>query len=358
MSGDLYEALGVPRTASSEDVKKAYYAIARSSHPDRNPGDSEAEARFKAAAEAYRVLGDPDARRRYDAARGESADVGPARGARRVDGRRATVSGRSVAKSRFRERGDDLKYTVRLPFEQAALGSRERLQLPDERTCEACGGTGAAPGMPSGPCPDCDGKGQRASPGFFRQTDTCPTCRGTGQVVRHICSTCAGLGTRPAHREVVVDIPAGVENGARLRISGQGRPGSNGGPAGDLIVVVDVEAHPFFVREHDDILVEVPISFGQAAIGAQVEIPTLQGKMKLHIPAGTQTGRIFRLKGHGLRRPGKEERGDQKVRVVVETPEGLDDAQRALMEQWVQLESPDGEHRVGRYRAAIRKLYS
>ncbi|MEO1335374.1 MAG: DnaJ C-terminal domain-containing protein, partial [Myxococcota bacterium] len=307
MSADLYGLLGVAEDASVEELKKAYRSIARTSHPDRNPGDESAEARFKAAAEAYRVLSDPDSRRAYDAGRQTDRK-------KRRPAQKSTVFGR---KRSFRERGDDLRYTVRLTFEQAALGSRETLELPDDTPCEDCGGTGAAPGMPAGECPDCDGEGQRPVPsGFFRRTETCRTCRGSGQVVRETCEQCAGLGTLSGTRKVTVDIPAGVDNNARLRLTGEGRPGANGGPAGDLIVVIDIEGHPFFQRDGLDVHVEVPISVGQAVLGAHINIPTLDGEMRMRIPPGTQTGRLFRLKGKGLHRRGGDERGDQKVRVT------------------------------------------
>ncbi|MEM7678010.1 MAG: J domain-containing protein [Myxococcota bacterium] len=348
MNSDLYALLGVSEDASVEELKKAYRSIARTSHPDRNPGDESAEARFKAAAEAYRVLSDPESRRAYDSGRQTDKKKRTARKPPRSSGKRS-----------FRERGDDLRYTVRLTFEQAALGSRETLGLPDDTPCEDCGGTGAAPGMPSGPCPDCEGEGQRPVPsGFFRRTETCTTCRGSGQVVRETCEQCAGLGTLSGSRKVSVDIPAGVDNGARLRLTGEGRPGVSGGPAGDLIVVIDIEGHPFFERDGLDVVVEVPLSVGQATLGAYVNIPTLDGEMRMRIPPGTQSGRLFRLKGKGLPRRGGDERGDQKVRVKVETPEALSHAQRELMERWAELESLDAEHAVGAYRARMRKLYS
>lgn len=348
MSGDLYAVLGVPTHASAEDLKKAYRAIARDSHPDRNPGDETAEARFKAAADAYRVLGDPDSRRAYDAGRRQAEAQDPLSSLYRRRGG-----------GPYPERGDDLRYTVRLTFEQAALGSRESLELPDETPCPPCGGTGAAPGVPPGPCPDCDGEGHRPVPsGFFHRTEKCQTCRGTGRVVRSTCSACAGLGTRVRTRSVAVDIPPGVGDGARLRLTGEGRAGANGGPAGDLIVVVDVETHPFFRRSGADIHVDIPITLGQALLGAQVDIPTLDGQMRMKVPPGTQTGRVFRLPGKGVPKSGQDDRGDQKVRVVIEVPQQLSDEQRGLLERWAQLEELDGDHDVGRYREALRKLYS
>ena len=346
---DLYSVLGVSESASADDLKKAYRSIARDSHPDRNPGDETAEARFKAAADAYRVLGDPETRRAYDARRkkASSKDV------------LTSLFGRRGRMASLQERGDDLRYTVRLTFEQAALGTRESLELPDEMPCAPCGGTGAAPGMPPGPCPDCDGEGRRPVPsGFFHQTEKCQTCRGTGRVVRSTCSACAGLGTRVKARQVHVDIPAGVENGVRLRLTGEGRAGNDGGPSGDLIVVVDIEPHPFFERRGADIYVDVPITVAQAALGAQIDIPTLDGQMRMKVPPGTQTGRVFRLPGQGVPRPGKDGPGDQKVRVVVQTPQRLTDEQRELLERWAELESLDGEDEVGTYRETLRKLYS
>lgn len=342
---DLYGALGVDAGASADELKRAYRAIARESHPDRNPGDGVAEARFKAAAEAYRVLADPEKRRAYDAERSPP----PTR----------TAPPRRSSRTWLRERGDDLRYTVRLSFEQAALGSRETLELPDEVPCAACGGTGAAPGQSAGPCPDCGGEGTRpVAGGYFPRSEPCRTCRGTGRVVRATCRVCAGLGTTPGTRRVVVEIPPGLEDGDRLRLSGEGRPGVRGGPPGDLIVVVDIEPHPFFERSGADIVVEVPISIGQAVLGGHVEIPTLEGQMRMRLPPGTQTGRVFRLKGQGLGVRGRAERGDQRVTVVVHVPESLTEAQRDLIERWAQQESFEGGDPVGRYHRELRKLYS
>ena len=349
---NLYAVLGVSETATGDELKRAYRTIARQSHPDRNPGDPSAEARFKAAAEAYRVLADPDARRAYDAEHRSP----PARPVADVT---SAVGHRPKRWVRLGERGDDLRYTVRLTFAQAALGSTETLELPDDAPCSVCDGTGAAPGAATGACPDCEGDGQRAAAtGFFGQAQECSTCRGTGRVVRKTCTACAGLGIQPRARQVAFDIPGGVEDGARLRLTGEGRPGTNGGPSGDLIVVVNVEAHPFFERRGADIFMEMPVSIAQAVLGTQVEIPTLDGLMRMKIPPGTQNGRIFRLKGQGLRQRGSAERGDQKVRVVVHIPETLSVLQRELMERWSELEALDDPHEVGAYRAALRKLYS
>ena len=349
MSSDLYTVLGVSDDASHDELKRAYRAIALDSHPDRNPGDELAVARFKAAAEAYRVLADPALRRSYDAGRQS----------RQAEEEVLRPAPRSVSLSRMRERGDDLRYAVRLTFEQAALGSRESLELPAEQSCTECGGSGAAPGTPVAACPDCEGEGSRpVASGFFRHMESCATCLGTGHVIRQTCGACAGLGTVNKPRALTVDIPAGVDDGDRLRLTGEGQPGVNGGSPGDLIIVVDIEPHPFFERDGADIYCDVPVTIGQAVLGSQVEIPTLEGQMRMKIPPGTQTGRLFRLKGQGMRPRGASERGDQLVRVLVEIPERLSDVQRELMQRWAEEEVLDGEHDVGAYRAALRKLYS
>jgi len=338
---DYYELLGVPRNASEQEIKSAYRRLALQHHPDRNPGDKEAEERFKAAAEAYSVLGDADKRRRYDvyghAGVGGAAGFDPSVfsdfgdilgdffGFGDVFGRRRGGP----------RRGADLRYNLDLSFEEAAFGTETHIQIPRSETCATCTGSGAAPGTSPTTCAACGGAGQVAfQQGFFSVARACGRCRGTGRTVASPCRDCAGSGQVQNTRKLQIRIPAGVDDGSQLRIAGEGEGGSAGGPPGDLYVVLRVDEHAFFRREGDSLLCEVPISLTQAALGAQVEVPTLDGgQAKLSVPEGTQAGATFRMRGHGVPRLGGKGRGDMHVTVRVVTPTKLTSAQRRLLEE-------------------------
>ncbi|HWP33970.1 MAG TPA: molecular chaperone DnaJ [Thermodesulfobacteriota bacterium] len=351
---DYYAVLGVSRDATPEELKRAYRRLALQYHPDKNPGDPTAEEKFKEISEAYQVLSDPDKRRQYDQfghagtdgfagfrpgdfAAGPFTDLftdlfGDFFGAT-VGGARARARGR---------RGEDLRYNLELSFEEAAFGTEATIQVPRRTDCSACGGSGAKAGTRPVACPTCRGFGQvRYTQGFFSINKTCPRCRGEGRVIETPCPECDGTGLRRETVTLSVKIPAGVETGTRLKLTGEGERGLRGGPPGDLYVVVTVREHPFFVRQGDDVVCEVPVSMVQAALGTTIEVPTLDGKVPLKIPAGTQSGQVFRLKGKGIPRLSGPGRGDQHVVVKVETPTRLTPKQRQLLEEFARASSEE-----------------
>lgn len=339
---DYYEVLGVPRNASDQEVKSAYRRLALKYHPDRNPGDKEAEERFKEAAEAYGVLGDAEKRKRYDtygrAGLGATspgfdptifADFGDILGDLFGFG---DLFGRRRGGPR---RGSDLRYNLDLTFEEAAFGTETSIQIPRVEKCTACGGTGAAPGTSPTTCSSCGGAGQVTfQQGFFSVARTCGRCHGTGQIIASRCKGCDGHGQVPAERKLQIKIPPGVDTGSQLRISGEGELGAAGGPPGDLYVVVRVEEHPFFRREGTHLYCDVPVSITQAALGATIEVPTLEGeKAKVHVAEGTQSGTTFKVRGQGVAHLGGKGRGDLHATVHVVVPTKLSSDQRKLLEQ-------------------------
>ena len=338
---DYYELLGVPRTATEQEIKSAYRRLALKLHPDRNPGDKEAEESFKQAAEAYSVLGDPEKRRRYDvyghAGVGGAAGFDPTIFADFGDILGdffgfGDLFGRRRGGPR---RGADLRYNLDLTFEEAAFGTETHIQIPRAETCSTCSGTGAAEGTSPTACSSCGGSGQVAfQQGFFSVTRSCGRCRGTGRMVASPCRTCGGAGHVQNTRKLQIRIPAGVDDGSQLRIAGEGEGGAAGGPPGDLYVVLRVDEHGFFRREGDSLLCEVPVSMTQAALGAQVDVPTLDGaRARVTIPEGTQGGTTFRVRGQGVPRLQGKGRGDMHVTVRVVTPSKLTAAQRRLLEE-------------------------
>ena len=343
---DYYEVLGVARDAGSPDIKSAYRKLALKFHPDRNPGDAEAEEQFKEAAEAYAVLADDEKRRVYD--RFGHAGLGATAGAGGVDptifedfgdilgglgdifGFGDLFGGRRRAGPR---RGADLRYDLEIAFEDAARGAETTLQLPREEPCQTCRGSGAAPGSSPAPCSQCGGRGQvRYQQGFLTVARTCGQCRGTGQIMKP-CETCRGAGRTPHERKLTVKIPAGISTGQRLRLQSEGEVGERGAPPGDLFVVVHVKEHPFFRRDGDDLLCIVPVPYPTMVLGGDLSVPTLNGDARLAVPKGTQTGARFRLKGKGMPNVGGRGHGDLFVEVYVDTPRRVSKAQRALIEQ-------------------------
>jgi molecular chaperone DnaJ len=362
---DYYEILGVSRSASEQELKSAYRKLAVRYHPDKNPGDKEAEEKFKEAAEAYSVLSNPEQRARYDryghagVANGAGANwgaqgfggiediLGDLFGFGDIFGNvRAGGSRRSAA-----QRGADLRYDLELTLEEAATGKTEQLRIPRLETCGTCSGSGARPGTRPETCITCGGSGQvRYQQGFFSVARTCGACRGTGKIIKTPCSDCKGAGRVEREKSLEVKIPAGVETGSRLRIAGEGEAGTNGGAAGDLYVVIHVKEHDLFERQGANLYATVPISFAQAALGAEINVKTLDGSEALKIPAGTQTGTVFRLKGHGMPILGGRGRGDLFVSVTLITPTSLTREQRKLLEQLAEIEDQQDKGLIDKVR--------
>jgi molecular chaperone DnaJ len=363
---DYYEVLGVNRDADEETIKKAYRRLAMKHHPDRNPDNPKAEEQFKEAKEAYEVLTDESKRAAYD--RYGHAGVDP----------RAGMAGGAAGFSNFADafgdifgdifnqarrgrssvyRGADLRYNLEVPLEQAARGSETRIRIPTYEDCETCKGTGAKPGTNPKTCPTCEGQGQvRMQQGFFSIQQTCPKCHGTGKIIAEPCPTCHGAARVKKQKTLSVKIPAGVDEGDRIRLSGEGEPGVNGGPAGDLYVQIQVKPHPVFQRDHDDLHCEMPVSFATAALGGDIEIPTLDGSAKIKIPSETQSGKVFRLRGKGIRGVRSREHGDLLCHVVVETPVSLTERQRELLREFETITQMDRDRHSPRAKSWMEKV--
>jgi molecular chaperone DnaJ len=347
---DYYEVLGVSRDADEQALKTAYRKLAHQYHPDKNQGSKEAEEKFKEASEAYQVLSDPDKRTRYDRfghlngqAGGDDFPFG-AGGINDIFGDIfGEMFGGGRGRTRAAPRGADLRYHVEIGFVEAAFGTVARITVPRAKTCATCRGNGAKPGTGPRACPTCGGTGEiRLTQGFFSIARTCHQCGGSGKVILERCPTCAGAGAVREKAQVEVKIPPGVDTGTRLKLSGEGEPAAGGlGPSGDLYVVIQVREHALFKREETEILCEVPLTFTQAALGATIDVPTLDGPNKLKIPAGTQSGKVFRMKGLGVPSLQGGGRGDQHVRVLVETPTHLGREQRELLERFAALSGSD-----------------
>jgi molecular chaperone DnaJ len=337
---DYYETLGVSRTATDADIKQAYRQLAKQWHPDRNPGDAAAEERFKDLSEAYSVLIDAEKRRRYD--RMGHAAFGEGGGYERIDFRAVSeileglmggVFGFQSAAQRARQ-GADVELDLEISFEEAALGSEKTIQVPRRVGCGDCSGSGAAKGSKVERCPACGGVGEvKFQRGFFSASRPCSSCAGTGKKIEQPCPTCRGQTVVVSTEEMLVKVPPGVEDGAVRSVRGGGERGKNGATAGDLHVRVRVRAHPLFHREGPDIRVTIPVSFPQVVLGSQIDVPTLEGRVKMKIPPGTQSGKTFRLRGKGIEVLGGAGKGDQLVQVVVEVPEKISGRQRKLIEE-------------------------
>jgi len=353
---DYYEVLGIGKDASDDDIKKAYRKLAMQHHPDRNPENPKAEEKFKEAKQAYEVLCDADKRAAYDrfGHAGVDAHVGAAAGAGGAGfGGFADAFGDIFSEifgaGRGRSnvyRGADLRYNLEISLEEAARGTETKIRVPTLQECEACRGLGAKPGSEPVPCQACDGHGQvRMQQGFFSIAQTCPRCNGAGKVIRDPCGSCQGAGRVKRQKTLSVKIPSGVDEGDRIRLSGEGEAGVNGGPPGDLYVVCRVKPHPVFQREGNDLHCEMPVSITAAALGGEVEIPTLDGSAKIRIPTETQTGKVFRLRGKGIKGVRSQVHGDLMCHVVVETPVNLTARQKELL---LELESIN-QQEVGKH---------
>mgnify|MGYP001549499945 CR=1 FL=1 len=343
---DYYDILGVQKNASEAEIKKAYRRLAMKHHPDRNTGDKSAAAEqsFKEAKEAYEVLSDAQKRAAYD--QFGHAGVDPSMGGGQGFGAGGSFSdifgdifgdmfggGRGAGGSRV-QRGADLRYNLELSLEDAVAGTSVKIDVPTWASCDSCGGSGARKGSSPKTCGTCQGAGQvRMQQGFFSVQQTCPTCRGRGTVIDDPCPSCRGQGRVQENKTLSVKVPPGVDTGDRIRLQGEGEAGDHGGPPGDLYVQVHVREHPIFTREDSHLFCEVPIAFTTAALGGELEVPTLDGKVKLKIPESTQTGKMFRMRGKGVKPVRGGPQGDLICRVVVETPVKLTDQQRGLLQQ-------------------------
>ena len=351
---DFYDILGVNRDASDDEIKKAYRKLAMKYHPDRNPDNPKAEDHFKEVKEAYEILSDGQKRTAYDQYGHAGVDPQAGMGGGGFGGFGGSAGGFSDAFGGIFDeifggnaggggrggrsnvyRGADLRYNLEITLEQAAFGTETKIRIPTMEVCEPCKGSGAKAGTQPKTCPTCQGSAQvRIQQGFFSIQQACPKCHGTGKFIAEPCGSCGGAGRIKQHKTLAVKIPAGVDEGDRIRLSGEGEHGINGGPAGDLYVQIHLKAHGVFQREQNDLHCEMPISFATAALGGEIEIPTLDGAANLKIPAETQSGKIFRLRGKGIKGVRSHTHGDLLCHVVVETPVDLTDKQKELLREF------------------------
>lgn len=350
---DYYEVLGIDKGSSPEDIKKAYRKLAMKLHPDKNPGDASAEAKFKEVSEAYEVLSSPDKKQRYDQfghagmnGQGGFEGFGGGAGFEDIFGDIFDMFGGGSRRNRGPQKGSDVKYETTISFEEAAFGTEQTIQFHKDETCHTCDGTGAKPGTSVKSCSECNGAGevrfvQRTPLGQIVNVRPCSKCRGTGKQVEVACGTCHGKGLERKLKKIKVKIPAGVDNGSVISLRGEGEPGQKGGPHGDLYVVIRVMPHNLFEREGYNIYCEIPITFAQATLGDELEVPTLEGKVKYKIPEGTQTGTVFRLKGRGVNHPKGYGKGDQFVKIVVEVPKKLSEKQKELLKEFAAASGED-----------------
>ena len=371
---DYYNILSVNRDADEDTIKKAYRKLAMKYHPDRNPGNKEAEDKFKEAKEAYEVLSDTRKRDAYD--RFGHAGVDPSMGGGGGGGGGFGFGGSGFegfgdafsnifddlfgGNGRGRSnvyRGADLRYNLEITLEEAARGTEKTIRIPTIEECETCNGTGARPGTHATTCTSCGGSGQmRIQQGFFSLQQPCPKCHGSGRVIPDPCRDCGGAGRVKRQKTLEVKIPAGIDEGMRLRHAGHGELGVNGGPSGDLYVEIHIRDHSVFEREHDDLHCEMPISFATAALGGEIEIPTLDGIARLKIPAETQSGKVFRLRGKGIRNVRSQAHGDLLCHVVVETPVNLTERQRELLREFDELARGNADHHNPKAKSWMNKV--
>ncbi|WP_413725504.1 molecular chaperone DnaJ [Sodalis sp. RH16] len=337
---DYYEILGVPRDGDEREIKKAYKRLAMKYHPDRNPGNAQAEAKFKEVKEAYEILNDPQKRAAYDqyghAAFEQGGMGGGGAGGADFTDIFGDVFGDIFGGGRRQRasRGSDLRYNMELTLEEAVRGVTKEIRIPALEECDVCHGSGAKPGTSPITCPTCHGAGQvQMRQGFFAVQQACPTCQGRGKVIKDPCHKCHGHGRVEKAKTLSVKIPAGVDTGDRIRLAGEGEAGEQGAPAGDLYVQVQVRQHPIFEREDNNLFCEVPINFAMAALGGEIEVPTLDGRVSLKVPAETQTGKLFRMRGKGVKSVRGGAQGDLLCRVVVETPVKLNEKQKQLLRE-------------------------
>lgn len=367
---DYYEILEVSKTVSPEDLKKSYRKVAMKYHPDRNPGNQEAEDKFKEAAEAYEILSNPEKRARYDRLGHSGVDMdggfGNSGGAGFGDvfsdifgeffGGGGSRGGRSSTRG---HRGSDLQYNMEISFEEAAFGHSTEVEIPRLETCDECGGLGAKSSKDVKVCPSCQGSGQqRIQQGFFSVAAGCSQCGGDGKVVTNPCPKCYGKTRVNRTRKIKINIPAGVDTGSRIKLNSEGEHGLNGGSPGDLYILLQVKPHAFFDRQEYDLSCEVPISFVQAILGTEIEVPTLEGKVMLKIPGGTQSHKVFRLRGKGISHLRSNSRGDLHIRVLVETPTQISSRQRELLEEFEKMSDSKCSPLQNNFLKKLKQLFS
>lgn len=346
---DYYAILGVNRDANDDAIKKAYRKLAMKYHPDRNSGNKEAEEKFKEAKEAYEILSDAKKRDTYD--RFGHAGIDPSGSGSGFEGfgdAFSDIFGDLFGGGRSRSnvyRGADLRYNLEITLEEAARGAEKTIRIPTVEECDTCGGSGAKPGTHATTCPSCGGSGQmRIQQGFFSLQQPCPRCHGSGRIIPEPCRDCSGTGRMKRQKTLEVKIPPGIDEGMRMRHANHGEPGVNGGPPGDLYVEIHIRRHSVFEREHDDLHCEMPISFTTAALGGEIEIPTLEGMARLKIPAETQSGKVFRLRNKGIKNVRTHSHGDLLCHVLVETPVNLTERQRELLWEFDEISRSNAEH--------------
>lgn len=364
---DYYEVLGVSRDAEESEIKKAYRKLAMKYHPDRNQGNARSEELFKEAKEAYEVLADSSKRAAYDqyGHAGVDASSGGAGGAHGFGDAFSDIFGDIFGGRGGRSnihRGADLRYNLEVTLEQAARGTETKIRIPAMEACDTCHGDGAKPGTSPKTCPTCHGHGQvRMQQGFFSIQQTCPKCHGNGKIIANPCPACHGSGRVKQHKTLSVKIPVGVDDGDRIRLSGEGEAGANGGPPGDLYVVIHLASHSVFQRDGNDLHCEIPISFTTAALGGEIEVPTLDGHAKIKVSPETQTGKVFRLRGKGIKGVRSHSHGDLLCHVAVETPVRLTARQKELLHELEELSQKDNSRHSPRHKSwkdKVREFFS
>jgi molecular chaperone DnaJ len=365
---DYYEVLGVNRDASDEDIKKAYRKLAMKHHPDRNPDNPKSEEHFKEAKEAYEALSDSQKRAAYDQHGHAAFEAGGMGGGSPFGAGAAGFDfsdifgdifggGRGGTGRSHVQRGADLRYNMEITLEQAARGTETKIRVPTMTECETCHGSGAKPGTSPTTCTTCSGHGQvRMQQGFFSIQQTCPRCHGSGKMISSPCQDCNGIGRIKQHKTLSVKIPSGVDNDDRIRLSGEGEHGMNGGPPGDMYVVISIKPHAVFQRDHNDLHCEMPISFSTAALGGSIEIPTLDGVATIKIPAETQSGKIFRLRGKGIKGVRSSSHGDLHCHVALETPVNLTARQKELLREFESINEKNSELHNPRAKSWMNKV--
>ena len=370
MKADYYETLGVAKSADEKELKSAFRKLAMQFHPDKNPGDADAEHRFKEIGEAYETLKDPQKRAAYDRFGHAAFENGGMNGGGGFGGAGGfadifedifgeMMGGGRQRRSGGRERGADLRYNMEITLEEAYAGKTAQIRVPTSITCDECSGSGAKPGTQPVTCSICSGSGRvRAAQGFFSIERTCPTCHGRGQIIKDPCPKCSGQGRMTEERALSVNIPAGIEDGTRIRLTGEGEAGLRGGPAGDLYIFLSLKPHEFFQRDGADLYCKVPISMTTAALGGQFEVATLDGtQTRVKIPDGTQNAKQFRLKGKGmpvLRQPAM---GDLYIQIAIETPQNLNKRQRELLEEFDRISSQDNSPQSSGFFARMKEFF-